>query len=759
MSSRKYKRNNVCNEHRGDTSDNNVLIVEEFNQTINDLRHEPTSLLGAKTSTRLHKGQPIQFLEHNGQVFVPLQEDYPLQSKLGKQVYKDGQYVNTMNHRTDNKRYDSHMYEETTSNHLHLQEITSSTPKRTCDQLNKSQEKSKKSRKDEAQAIHTRTTTNYYNSPTITKLSSGKNYSIPIDQLRRAVGNNLPCFIVEFDKNTAQRDLPSAIIACDLIQDYFIKNQIIINGFSVAIFIGHRLKLGVNNMEDYSKLVLSDKWPTTINGKKMSIIKPKFVPECFTLVIRHIPKSFSIQIVSDEIKRSISSADNIKHIIYSYNRTTNDFRFTVSDLMEYEGALKLGRISIGNRLHPVTVYQPANKMTFCTNCWLIGHTRATCSVRERKCRICLMVYDQDHTNTCSGKPLCAQCGQDHHSIDPKCEAIQQYRKKLNLEVKQAINDGIINRKSIQVHQQQQFQIVGTTYDVDFPALSNYNNNIKSKENKVWPDIKSQRTTTNNTFSNDIIINMLHKMNNDLKQDMKSMKDMIAKKLDEQVMLNVKNIQLHEVSLCTINTALMKLIKNVLYPLIDIIPDAHVQVRKQISTALIDLEGPLRIHAEQVRINFNADYNSSTTRSMVLSTNEPNNKEVVAPSSSSSNTPTLIEEMEKSTREWYESSSLDQTLSLWESDNTNCRPSNLSTYSIPLNICAYNVKGCKNRATEVFHSQISLRPLTISMNNTPLECVNDFKYLGYIWTKNRETYRFTLKAGEAIPHNHLRENLH
>ncbi|CAF4091094.1 unnamed protein product, partial [Rotaria sordida] len=25
--------------------------------------------------------------------------------------------------------------------------------------------------------------------------------------------------------------------------------------------------------------------------------------------------------------------------------------------------------------------------------------------------------------------------------------------------------------------------------------------------------------------------------------------------------------------------------------------------------------------------------------------------------------------------------------------------------------------------------------------------------------NREAYRFTLKAGEAIPHNHLRENLH
>ncbi|CAF2698630.1 unnamed protein product [Rotaria sp. Silwood2] len=295
-----------------------------------------------------------------------------------------------MNHRTDNKIYDLHMNEEITSSYFHLPETTSSTPKRTCDQLNKSQEKRKNSRKNEVHSMYSRaTSTNIQNSPTTIKLLAGKNYSIPIDQLRRAVGNNLPCFFIEFDKNVAPRDLPSAIIACDLIQEHFIKNKIIINGFSVAVFIGHRLKLGVNNMEDYSKLVLSDKWPTLINGKKNPIIKPKFVPECFTLVLRYIPKSFSTQIVSEEIKRSISSADNIKQIIYSYNRTTNDFRFTVSDLTEYEGALKLGRISIGNRLHPVTVYQPAKKMTFCTNCWLIGHTRATCLVRERKCRICL----------------------------------------------------------------------------------------------------------------------------------------------------------------------------------------------------------------------------------------------------------------------------------------------------------------------------------------------------------------------------------
>ncbi|CAF5080279.1 unnamed protein product, partial [Rotaria sp. Silwood1] len=67
-------------------------MVEDINENRNDFRHEPTSLAGATTSTRLHKEQPMQILEHNGQLFVPLQEDYPLENKLSKQVYKDGHY-------------------------------------------------------------------------------------------------------------------------------------------------------------------------------------------------------------------------------------------------------------------------------------------------------------------------------------------------------------------------------------------------------------------------------------------------------------------------------------------------------------------------------------------------------------------------------------------------------------------------------------------------------------------------------------------
>ncbi len=35
--------------------------------------------------------------------------------------------------------------------------------------------------------------------------------------------------------------------------------------------------------------------------------------------------------------------------------------------------------------------------------------------------------------------------------------------------------------------------------------------------------------------------------------------------------------------------------------------------------------------------------------------------------------------------------------------------------------------------QVFYSQINLRFLIVTMNNIPLEYVNDFEYLGYNWT--------------------------
>ena len=158
---------------------------------------------------------------------------------------------------------------------------------------------------------------------------------------------------------------------------------------------------------------------------------PKFTPEQFTLVVRFIPLEITAERVAEEIKRSASTANNFRSIVYPYTRSTNDFRFTVSDLKEYKGLLRLGQIGIGNRMCLITTYRPANKLTYCTKCWKLGHSRAECANNAPKCRICLLDYNNKHNEICSKIYICAQCHQEHYSLDGNCKLVQEYRSNLN----------------------------------------------------------------------------------------------------------------------------------------------------------------------------------------------------------------------------------------------------------------------------------------------------------------------------------------
>ncbi|CAF4408241.1 unnamed protein product, partial [Didymodactylos carnosus] len=284
-------------------------------------------------------------------------------------------------------------------------------------------------------------------------LNNNNQYSVPFSHLKRAVTNNLPCFIIQFDSNISPSDLPSSVIASDLIHENLIQHGVRINPFSVAVFTGkYELKLGVNNKEDYSTLILTNKWPTHVSNKRITVLKPKFVPECFTLVIRYVPNTFNLEQVKEEIKRSIKSADHFKEIIYSYERLTRDYRFTVTDLREYNVALQLGRIAVGNRLQPITTYKAANKMTYCTKCWGLGHLRDVCTILTQRCRICLGNFGPNHQ--CSNVLKCANCQLEHHSLDPRCDVIRRYRTELNKAVNMAICEGKLHRREIPQQQDQ-----------------------------------------------------------------------------------------------------------------------------------------------------------------------------------------------------------------------------------------------------------------------------------------------------------------
>ena len=181
---------------------------------------------------------------------------------------------------------------------------------------------------------------------------------------------------------------------------------------------GKKLKLGVNNKEDYAILVATDKWPTKVNGIDIIVQKAKFSPDSFALVVRYVPRELDESFVAGEIQRTIASADRIKRIHYAYQRKINDFRFDVKDYQEYNAALQLGRIAIGHSWLSITQFFPGNRLTYCTKCWCLGHlrNRNRCDAATR-CRVCLDTLNDGSTHICKNEPKCAQCGGNHHSLD------------------------------------------------------------------------------------------------------------------------------------------------------------------------------------------------------------------------------------------------------------------------------------------------------------------------------------------------------
>ncbi|CAF4177849.1 unnamed protein product [Didymodactylos carnosus] len=294
--------------------------------------------------------------------------------------------------------------------------------------------------------------------------------------MRRPVAHNLPCFTINFTDKIRKL---SVVYITEQLYDYFKKQNVkLIGKFILARYAGQQFKIRVGNKEDYFALLAEKVWPTTINGIDIKVSTPNFVPEQFTLVVRYVPQTFSIKQVEDEVKLSAKSAANFRRIVYSYERSTHDYRFTVSDLNEHKGLLALERIGIGNLIRPITQYLPANKLTYCTKRWKIGHTKDQCDQSIFRCKICLQELNPNHNEVYNKQPSYAQCGLNHQSLNPVCAVIQQYRSDLNNAVKKALYDGVLKRPELQ-QQMQQKQPGFILNKDDFPVLNLTKNNRNS----------------------------------------------------------------------------------------------------------------------------------------------------------------------------------------------------------------------------------------------------------------------------------------
>ena len=215
-----------------------------------------------------------------------------------------------------------------------------------------------------------------------------------------------------------------------------------IGEFSIFVPAGNnRYKFGVTSKSDFL-LLWNCKWPDELDKVKMEIQRPRSLPDCCALVIRYVPADLSNEFVHQEIIKSIRSAVTFSKINYHRPRTTNDYRFCITDESEYDEILGIGRIAIGHSLLPITSFIPGLKMTFCNNCWELGHTRPECKIGPL-CRKCLEPWDYNHV--CQKPVLCAQCKGSHSSLSMECSVVNNYRRTLKNEVNNAVKNGFLRQ--------------------------------------------------------------------------------------------------------------------------------------------------------------------------------------------------------------------------------------------------------------------------------------------------------------------------
>ena len=417
-------------------------------------------------------------------------------------------------------------------------------------------------------------------------------HRIPFEQLKRAVSSNRPCFLIEYDQTASSKNCPSDISAANSIEEHFNQQGIPVS-FSLVGHAGNKLKLGVNNKETYAMLLCTEKWPSQISNINITVIKPKVVPDAFALVVRYVPLQYGDEFVKNEIERNLRSAENVRRIQYRFQRRTNDFRFTVTDLKEYNSTLKLGRMSIGNSFCTITPFLTGNRMTYCTRCWCLGHTREKCQLRTPRCRICLSDLTEGLNHNCTNIPRCAQCGNNHHSLSSDCEKVVMYRSELKEQVNQALSTGKLYRLQPQEQAQiNQFQMKHS----EFPSLP---------QPLIPRAIVWNRTTTqsgmesNESMSGDTtkILMSINRNVLDMKENVHAINEQLNQ-MNEQVNQTTRNIELHHETLNSIMSFLSSLVIEYVGP--TTAPDRRPQLQQ------------LYDGFKMKRLHFESEYNNRRT---------------------------------------------------------------------------------------------------------------------------------------------------
>jgi hypothetical protein len=264
----------------------------------------------------------------------------------------------------------------------------------------------KRPRKSNYQQLHNQQPVHQQHLPTLIPPHRHQ-HSFNLNILKRAISNNLPCFFIVF--NESVDSIPSSTQVAVMLKKLFVNNQMSIKQLSMCIQAGERrFKFAVGDKADFLSLY-NWTWPDAIEDKKIEIIKPHSLPDCYALVVRYVPLDVNQETVRQEIIKAIPAAVGFSSIHYHHRqRPSYDIRFNVRNLEQYQTAIELGRLAIGHYYLPVTNFLTGYRLTYCTACWKIGHMRDKCQ-SPVCCRKCLVPYINGVKHNCQGDTLnCAQ---------------------------------------------------------------------------------------------------------------------------------------------------------------------------------------------------------------------------------------------------------------------------------------------------------------------------------------------------------------
>ena len=231
-----------------------------------------------------------------------------------------------------------------------------------------------------------------------------------------------------------------------MLKKTFADNYLSIKELSLCIQAGdRRFKYAVNNKSDFLTLY-NWTWPDELEDKKVELVKPHSLPECFSLAVRYISMDINSELARMEIMKAIPAAVAFSILHYQRRkRSLYDIRFSVLGSNQYQTALELGRITIGQYQLPFTQFLTGYRLTYCTACWKLGHMREKCQ-SPICCRKCLVPYVYGVKHSCQGEAIpCAQCGGNHFSLNPTCSVVKQYKVDLRAAVDKALASGLIKR--------------------------------------------------------------------------------------------------------------------------------------------------------------------------------------------------------------------------------------------------------------------------------------------------------------------------